>query len=216
MRPYHRTLAGLAALLLFLCTPANSRENPEVDIAEILQPADEEGAIVDSLLNLVLDPTDVKAHIHLGNLYASQKKLDLAKRAYQRALALDPTTAVAWNNLGVVYLQLKEPRKALSCFKEAIDFDPKHALAHYNMASVLDVNDKYDAALEHYRIAFHERPDLAKVRSNPFVIYNEHVMPALMLNYLNREDYALLVDAPRPIEPSRVVGVAEDTEPDGR
>ncbi|MEE9218025.1 MAG: tetratricopeptide repeat protein [Acidobacteriota bacterium] len=216
MRTHHRILAGLVALLFLLCTPANSRENPEVDIAEILEPADEDGTIVGSLLNLVLDPTDVKAHIHLGNLYASQKKLDLARRAYRRALTLNPTNAAAWNNLGVVYLQQRKPHKATSCFKEAIDVDPQHALAHYNLASVLDVNDKYDAALEHYRIAFHARPDLANVRDNPFVVYNAHVMPALMLNYLDREDYALLVDAPRPVEPSRVVGVAELAEPAGR
>ncbi|MEE9217574.1 MAG: tetratricopeptide repeat protein [Acidobacteriota bacterium] len=189
--------------------PAVAKDDARVELSEILEAPEEDVALSDALLDLLIDPADVNAHVQLANQYARQNELELAENAYRRALKLDRRNPMAWNNLGVLYLRQGRVGKAASCFEKAVDRDPAYALARYNLASILEVEGKYDQAVEHYRIAFHHRPDLTDVSKNPHIVLNKLWTAARLLNYVRREDYSLLLDQGRPQPRLRIIGIAE-------
>lgn len=210
-----RALAVACALAAAAAAPSTAARKVSVDIEEVLAAGDpqaaagEEPSVTDLLLHLLQDPTDAGAHVNLGNLYARDGKLDLAERAYHRAIKLDDKDPIVWNNLGVLYLRRGEVNQAMACFREALDQDEKHAVARYNLASIQDARGDYDSAVENYRIAIGLRPELAKVSHNPYVVNNPHVITVSLLNYLNREVYSMLTEKSPSRLSDRVVGIAE-------
>ena len=61
----------------------------------------------------------------LGDVYYHLKKVDLAERAYRRAVRLNGRNATVYNNWGYMYADLGiKPDEALRLTKRAVDLDP--------------------------------------------------------------------------------------------
>jgi Flp pilus assembly protein TadD len=206
----------LAALLCAaaLPGPAAAGTKGAVDLSELIEaPAPgkvgREPNVTDLLLHLTQDPDDAGAHINLGYLYMREGNFELAERAYHRAIRLDDDNPIVWNNLGVLYLLMGRVSNAKSCFKESLDQDRLYALARYNLASIQNENGEYEDAVENFRVAIRQRPDLGDVHSNPYVVTNPHLLTVSLLNYLRRGNYSLLGEKSEQRLSQRVVGIAE-------
>jgi Tfp pilus assembly protein PilF len=208
--------AAACAALWGASTPAAAAGRHQIDISEVLEKLDsprqnneDAASIEDLLVHLVQDPNDVGAHINLGNLYDRAGRPDLAERAYHRAIKVDDHDPIAWNNLGVLYLRRGEVNQAASCFREALDQDPKYPVARYNLASIQDTRGDYDGALENFRVAFALRPELAEVRINPYVVDNDHLISASLINYLHGGPYSKLTEHAPDRLSQTIRGIAE-------
>jgi Flp pilus assembly protein TadD len=73
---------------------------------------------------LQLDPTEVLAHINLGNLYDQEGKKTEAEQAYRKALSLDPDDAWAHYNLGLLLSEKGKRLEAENEFKKAHELEP--------------------------------------------------------------------------------------------
>jgi cytochrome c-type biogenesis protein CcmH/NrfG len=106
-----------------------------------------------------LDPTNVEAWEHLGNLYFDAGEAGKAVNAYNKALAINPKSTSVLVDCGVMYRELKEYDKALEYFRKALDIDPKHQHALFNSGVVLmfDLNRK-DEALKAWRALVEVNP----------------------------------------------------------
>jgi tetratricopeptide (TPR) repeat protein len=83
-----------------------------------------------------LDPASDDAHIHLGNLYADQRRLREAEGEYRRAVALDSLDAMSRYNLALLLEQTgraAEARRQLARAAEIAPGDPD-VLAEYARA----------------------------------------------------------------------------------
>jgi tetratricopeptide (TPR) repeat protein len=194
--------------------PAAAGTKGAVDLSELIDApapgkAGQEPNVTDLLLHLTQDPGDAGAHINLGYLYMRQGELELAERAYHRAIRIDDDNPIVWNNLGVLYLRMGRAGEAESCFKEALDQDRRYALARYNLASLQNEHGDYDGAVENFRLAIRDRPELADVRFNPYAVTNPHLVTVSLMNYLRRGQYSLLAEKSPQRLSQRVVGIAE-------
>ena len=96
-------------------------------------------------------PNDPKVLYRMGNVYRSQKKLNLAIGAYRRSLEIDPSDKFVHNNLGVVYMEKGDYTKAAEQFKKTIELDPKYDKALLNLGIIYDDHLADDAqALKYY------------------------------------------------------------------
>jgi tetratricopeptide (TPR) repeat protein/O-antigen ligase len=97
---------------------------------------DNEGALEKLNYSLSLDQKFGSTYLILGNLYASQGKLDEAANAYEQALLLEPRNAEAHSGLGYIYYQQGNITDALASNLEAVRIDPYLARAHSTLGLI--------------------------------------------------------------------------------
>jgi len=66
-----------------------------------------------------------------------QTWIQLAIRAYQKALEINPNDANVWTDLGIMYRRSGNPQEAIASFDKAIAVDPKHEPSRLNKGIVL-------------------------------------------------------------------------------
>src|SRR6185312_1788488 len=66
---------------------------------------------------LKISPSSTKTLNNLGNLYAAQKKFDLAQKAFRKALSVEPTNNDSNYNLGLVLIAKGSPTEAIPHFQ---------------------------------------------------------------------------------------------------
>ncbi len=104
--------------------------------------------MVDSLEEQVVqEPDNVEAWLHLGNAYFDGEQYQKAISAYEKAIALDPENADAMTDMGVMYRRIGQPRKAVAVFDAALEKKPDHEIARFNKGIVLmfDLKEKEKA-----------------------------------------------------------------------
>ena len=74
---------------------------------------------------LKLAPDSAKTHTNLGNVYVSEKKLDLADKEFRTALRLDPKNQEANYNLGILLMTRGFPIKAIEYFERIHPANPE-------------------------------------------------------------------------------------------
>ena len=90
-----------------------------------------------------LKPDFYQAHNNLGNLYLSQKNLDSAYNAFQKALSFSDENSIILNNIGNTLKQQNKPLKALDYFKRSVKSDPGYINARLNLIVCLfEVGDR--------------------------------------------------------------------------
>jgi len=95
---------------------------------------------------LRLDPRDVEAVVHLGNLYASLKKYPEAEANFRAALESDAKSAPALLGLAQSLDAQKKP-EAAAAYRDFLAVQPDNALARSRLIHLLLEQNQYDAAL---------------------------------------------------------------------
>jgi protein O-mannosyl-transferase len=130
----------------------------------------EAGNVSESELTLLqalrVDDRSVDAHVNLGSVYMSQKRLDAARFHFDRALQLEPKHGHALSNLGSWYLEAKEPQQALAYVDWALEIMPGHAKSVYNRALALASLGRSDDAIQEYLRALKLDPKMPNAYNN--------------------------------------------------
>ena len=111
--------------------------------------------------------TDAARRAHAQGLeHLDQKNLELARKAFERALTADVEYGPAHNSLGKVYYQQQDWYRAAWEFEYAKKLMPRRAEPRNNLALVLEQAGELDRAIELYREAVGLAPDNIRYRAN--------------------------------------------------
>ncbi|MBI2803438.1 MAG: tetratricopeptide repeat protein [Planctomycetes bacterium] len=143
---------------------------------------------------LKLDPNNLNAYRHLGQLYTKIGDHARAQETLRAAMAKHPREASLWYDLGLSHQRKRELPESVKCFSKAVELDPENreytkklgftlawmgnvdqglayltrslgsALAHYHLAQLLEKKDQRDLAREHCRLALQENQGLQRAR----------------------------------------------------
>lgn len=105
-------------------------------------------------------PNDPTAFNDLGLCYARQRRYDEAVQAIARAIELEPDRALYRNNIAMVLVAAGHSDEALAHLTDA--HGP--AKAHYNLGYLLDKQGQEHAALEQFKLALVEDPQMTEAR----------------------------------------------------
>ncbi|BAZ13215.1 tetratricopeptide repeat protein [Calothrix sp. NIES-4071] len=106
-----------------------------------------------------------------GNVYADQKKSDLAIADFTKAIQINPQLAEAYSNRGVVYADQKKSDLAIADFTKAIQINPQLAEAYTNRGLVYKDQKKSDLAIADYTKAIQINPQDAQAYNNRGLVY---------------------------------------------
>ena len=115
-----------------------------------------------------INPNDIEAHNHLGNLLINFKRFDEAEKEFREAMRINPDDAKAHNNLGYLLAQyLKRFDEAEKEYSKAIGINPNLAEVHSNLGVLLaQYLKRFDEAEKEYSKAIGINPNLAEVHNN--------------------------------------------------
>ena len=115
--------------------------------------------------SIEIDPTDPRAHDHLGQVYTDLNDKPNAALCFERALQIDPNHLPSLNNLANVTLT-RDLLQAIALYRRALELNPEAAFVAYNLAQALSENGSVDEALLLYRRAtsLDPRSPLARYR----------------------------------------------------
>ena len=102
----------------------------------------------------------------VGLSHLAEGNLDLAARAFRRALDADIEFGPAHNNLGKVYYLQEDYYQAAWEFECAAELMPRHAAARNNLGLVLEQAGELNQAVERYREALGLEPDRLEYQAN--------------------------------------------------
>jgi len=110
-------------------------------------PSDISDQIAEHEKAVTLNPDNIEAWIHLGDLYFDSGLSEKSIAAYEKALALNPVNAEVWTDMGVMYRKIGKFEKAIQCFDKAVGINPRHEVSRFNKGIVLmhDLKNKQDA-----------------------------------------------------------------------
>jgi superkiller protein 3 len=74
-----------------------------------------------------LKPSEERAYLGLGNVYAGQERVDDAIAAFQKAIEIKPKFAEAHFDLGVIFVAIRKKDEALDQYTALHDLDKKLA-----------------------------------------------------------------------------------------
>lgn len=75
-----------------------------------------------------LKPSEERAYLGLGNVYAGQERVEDAIAAFQKAIEIKPKFAEAHFDLGVIFVAIRKKEEALDQYKALQDLDKKLAV----------------------------------------------------------------------------------------
>lgn len=93
-------------------------------------------ALRDINRSIELDPSDVNALHHRGNVLFALDRFEDARAQYEQVLKLAPNEASTWNNLGAALDALGKSDDALKAFQRATECTPPSLNAFFGMALV--------------------------------------------------------------------------------
>jgi Flp pilus assembly protein TadD len=119
---------------------------------------------IDELLKaLKRNPANVKAHNAMGVSYDNIGEHEKAVAYYKLALKVDPKLDYVHNNLGYSYLLQGHNSEAADAFRAAIALNGKEKRYRNNLGLVYAKLDRYDLALEQFRVSENEENAVAKL-----------------------------------------------------
>jgi tetratricopeptide (TPR) repeat protein len=120
------------------------------------------GALAQFRQVVLINPQSAEGYVNIGAALfqiakmtpePDQAKLEEARASYEHAIALKPHDLEAHNNLGLLWNLEKRPDDAIREFLLVTKIDHNYLYGHWNLAADLAQQNKFDKALEQYRIA---------------------------------------------------------------
>lgn len=127
-------------------------------------------AITLHLQALGIDPKQEQIHINLISLYGRTGKVELAERAFRRAVELNAGRDEAHYNYGVMMASTGRLNEASEAYRTALKLNPRHAEAHNNLAHLLAQHGRFEEALQHASSALESRPGYPQAHYNAATI----------------------------------------------
>jgi Flp pilus assembly protein TadD len=84
-----------------------------------------------------LDAKDDEPHLHLGMIWLSQQRYEMAQNEFDAALRLNPNNYLAHGNLGLLHMGRGELAAAESHLRAALKLNPNDLTARENLRRVL-------------------------------------------------------------------------------
>jgi tetratricopeptide (TPR) repeat protein len=109
----------------------------------------------------------------IGIGYHHLMELNLAKKAYERAIKMNPKYPEAINNLGAVYYAQRSYRRATGQYQKALKLTPESASILSNLGTAWFARKKYDKAADCYQRALALDPEIFEHRSTTGVLLQE-------------------------------------------
>lgn len=126
---------------------------------------------------LTVNPSSPAAHINLGHIAYSQRRIGEAIEHYEAALATRPDDLKAHNNLGNALLKVNRPAEALDHFLVTLEGQPDNPGIHFNIGNALRRLGRDDEAVHEYEESLRLRPDDASVHVNLATLLLEKGQP---------------------------------------
>ncbi|HJP18194.1 MAG TPA: tetratricopeptide repeat protein [Nitrospinota bacterium] len=115
---------------------------------------------------LRLNPKSVMAHNNLGNILASQGKIDEAINHYTIAIKMNANSVKTLNNLGVALYNKGKIILAKNYYHRALEIKPNYAEAYNNLGNALSREGKHQEAISRYLKAITINPNYAPIHNN--------------------------------------------------
>ena len=106
-----------------------------------------------------------------GNVQSLLRQIDMAIKAYSKAIYFNPSDAKIYNNRGVDYGEKGEHDLAIKDFSKAIELESDYELAYNNRGAVYRSKGEYDKAIEDCNKAIELKPDYAEPYCNRGAVY---------------------------------------------
>jgi tetratricopeptide (TPR) repeat protein/peroxiredoxin len=136
------------------------------------------------------DSESAEAVYGIGSIYLEQKKTDLARECFERALKLQAsypdTLADSWNNLGLIAAREGAFPEAISDFLEAIRLSPDHLIAMNNLGGAYRQSRSWDDARAIYDRALALKPTDADANYGLGMVYAQKGGTEKTEEYLKR------------------------------
>lgn len=99
-------------------------------------------------------------------VFIAEKKVDDAKRSYEKAIETDPDYLVSYNSLAQIFLAQNELNAAKDQYTKMLDKNSKLAPPHMMLGTIYEAENDYARAEDHYRKALEINPDFAAAANN--------------------------------------------------
>jgi tetratricopeptide (TPR) repeat protein len=117
--------------------------------ADALNRGDIDAAIKAYERAIATDPTELDAHINLGQLLHESGRLSEAERVYRDALKTCGNNALLLYNFGVLLDDMDRKVEAMAAYQLALSGDPGLADCHYNLALLYEELERPKDAIRH-------------------------------------------------------------------
>ncbi len=107
---------------------------------------------------LISNPRDVDAHLHLAMEYSLANDFVRAVETYFALLRIDENNFHAYNNLGILYKKSGQFRDSLHCYSKAEKINPDSYWVPYNMGLCYEAMGRMQEARESYGRALSLNP----------------------------------------------------------
>jgi adenylate cyclase len=112
---------------------------------------------------LVMDESDARAHVILGNVYGYRREHEKAISELEKAVALDPNYAFGYMHLGLHLAFGGRPQEAIPLLKKSMRLSPlsqTHAsMCLYRLGKAYHTLGQYEEALSALKKALNIRPN---------------------------------------------------------
>ena len=119
------------------------------------------------------DPTRVKAHINLAEVYTALNQPAEAERALAEAEKAPEMTSDDFSNLGIVLMKMNQPARALQALATAVAMDPRSPSYLFNQANALASVGQFDQAEAAFRRCIALAPTMAGAHTGLGIVLAE-------------------------------------------
>jgi tetratricopeptide (TPR) repeat protein len=109
-----------------------------------------------------------------GKIYLAERKIEQARKSFERAIETNPNLISPYLALAAIYLGQKDADNAIAKYKEILAKRPSYLPAYMSLGTLYQQKGDLDQAESYFRQALEIRKDFAPVANNLAWILAEH------------------------------------------